>query len=552
MKISAIIPVYGEEELINGAVAALKKTAAGASYEIIVADGAPGHGTLNAIRDAGVIKVAAGTGRGLQMNRGAARASGDVMLFLHADTRLPENAFDDISNSLSDERFAGGAFRLAISSQNPFLTFTAWTANLRSKLAGTPFGDQAIFLRQKYFQKIGGFREIPIMEDLELMKRIRRSGGRIKILGSCASTSARRWEREGVLYTTLRNKALRIMYTLGAAPETLVKYYGKESGKKPMNKFERKLKSHRSYPLRAGKIEIFQMNVGKLCNLSCEHCHVEAGPGRKEIMPRSVFEKCLEAVKSFPSLNTIDITGGSPEMNPELEWFINALAGTGRRIIVRTNLAILLEKEYSKFIGIYADNGVELCASLPCYGRENVDKQRGEGIYGKSIKALKMLNKRGYGGKDSGLILNLVYNPGGANLPSSQSELELDYKTSLKREHGIVFNKLFCLANMPIGRYLDYLESTDNMRGYMKKLADTYNPLAVPGIMCKRTISVSWDGKLYDCDFNQMLGLGVSCRGSRTVDDFNPDELRGREIVTNIHCYGCTAGAGSSCTGSIG
>jgi len=314
--------------------------------------------------------------------------------------------------------------------------------------------------------------------------------------------------------------------------------------------FESRLKRTKNFPLKACSVEILQVNTGKRCNLSCTHCHVEAGPGRREMMSKKVLAECLEAVKRSPSIHTIDITGGSPEMNPHLEWFITRASKTGRRLIVRSNLAILCETEYSRFVDIYKDNMVEICASLPCYGKENVDKQRGQGVYDKCIKTLKILNRKGYGKPGTSLVINLVYNPGGVDIPGPQDELERDYKESLKKEHGIVFNNLFCITNMPVGRYFDYLSGSGNIRGYMRELVNSYNAQAVARVMCKNTVSVSWDGRLYDCDFNQMLGLSVSGECGN-VKYFSIKELDGRDIVVHEHCYGCTAGNGSSCQGSV-
>jgi radical SAM/Cys-rich protein len=315
--------------------------------------------------------------------------------------------------------------------------------------------------------------------------------------------------------------------------------------------FEDKLKAEKKYPLKAGNVEIFQMNLGKKCNLACRHCHVDAGPARTEMMPRGIFGKCLEIIKDTASINTIDITGGAPEMNPNLKWFIKEASKTGKRLIVRSNLAILAEKEYEAFIDLYAERDVEICVSLPDYSGDKTARQRGSGVYDKIISVMKILNQKGYG-TNKRRILDIAHNPAGAYLPGDQKTLEHDYRTYLKREHGIIFNNLFSITNMPVGRYLEYLQETDNIGDYMRELAGTYNPQAVGGVMCRTTISVSWDGTLYDCDFNQMLGLGVSGKMGSTVFNFDPEALTSRDIVTRNHCYGCTAGAGSSCQGSIG
>jgi radical SAM/Cys-rich protein len=289
-----------------------------------------------------------------------------------------------------------------------------------------------------------------------------------------------------------------------------------------LESFEEKLKESKQYPLRAEKIEILQINVGRCCNLCCKHCHVQAGP---------------------------DITGGAPEMNPNLAWFVREAAKLNKRLIVRTNLVILLEEEYKKFIDIYTENKVEIVGSLPDYQAEKSDRQRGKGFFHKSIEVLKQLSQRGYGKKDSGLVLDLVYNPVGAYLPGSQSAIEHEYRIRLKKEYDIEFNHLFCITNMPVGRYLEALMNTGNYNDYMQELANAYNPGAVPNVMCRATISVGWDGRLYDCDFNQMLGLTIP--EIDRIDKFDADKLNKREIVIYNHCYGCTAGSGSSCQGAL-
>jgi radical SAM/Cys-rich protein len=313
--------------------------------------------------------------------------------------------------------------------------------------------------------------------------------------------------------------------------------------------FEEKLKESKHFPLCAEKVDIFQMNVGRRCNLSCKHCHVQAGPDRKESMPKEIFEKCLQVIKKTDSMTTVDITGGSPEMNPNLEWFINEVAKLGKRLIVRTNLVILLEDEYKKYIDIYTSNNVEVVGSLPGYQKEKSDKQRGGGFFDKSVKVLRMLNQRGYGKKDSGLVLDLVYNPVGAYLPGPQKALEHEYKKHLKDEYNLEFNNLFCITNMPIGRHLEALLNTGNYKDYMVELAKAYNPGTVPNVMCRTTVSIGWDGRLYDCDFNQMLELTIPKIDH--IDKFDVQKLSKRKIVIYNHCYGCTAGAGSSCQGAL-
>jgi radical SAM/Cys-rich protein len=315
----------------------------------------------------------------------------------------------------------------------------------------------------------------------------------------------------------------------------------------PLNTpFHRKIDA----PLRAESIDILQMNIGKRCNLSCKHCHVEAGPERSEIMGRQVFEKSLEVLREY-QIGTIDITGGAPEMNPELPWFIREAALLNRRLMVRTNLAILLDEQYKHFIKLYADSCVEIIASLPDYHEERTNRQRGNGVFRRIIEAMRLLNERGYGRPGSGLVLDLVYNPVGAYLPGAQQALEHEYKMRLKREHGVVFNTLFCLVNSPIGRYLEYLIRSENFEDYMSVLNTSFNPATLNCLMCRNTLSIGWDGRLYDCDFNQMLDMPVDCSTSSHIDDFDFRQLKNRKIVIGNHCFSCTAGAGSSCQGAL-
>jgi radical SAM/Cys-rich protein len=313
--------------------------------------------------------------------------------------------------------------------------------------------------------------------------------------------------------------------------------------------FTGKLKESSQFPLKPGKIEILQMNIGRICNLRCKHCHVEAGPDRKEVMPRPIFEKCLETLKNS-SIATVDITGGAPEMNPHLEWFIKEVSRLKRRLLVRSNFVILLEPGYRKFIDIYADNGVEVIGSLPHYLPEKTDQQRGSGVFANFIQVMKALNKKGYGQEGQNLILSLVHNPVGAFLPGAQADLEYEYKQRLLRQYGVVFTNLYTITNMPIGRYLEYLLKSENFYDYMEVLANAYNPCAVEKVMCRSTVSVSWEGILYDCDFNQVLGLPVNHGTPDHIDGFDPDLLASREIVISNHCFGCTAGTGSSCQGA--
>jgi radical SAM/Cys-rich protein len=315
--------------------------------------------------------------------------------------------------------------------------------------------------------------------------------------------------------------------------------------------FQEKLAQSNLYPLKPTQVEIFQVNIGKMCNQSCRHCHVDAGPDRKEIMSRETMQQCLDALRNNPQLKTVDITGGAPELNPHFRWFVSEIAKLDRHIIVRCNLTIILaNKNYHDLPCFYKQHHIEVVASLPFYSGDRTDRQRGNGVFGDSIKALQLLNEVGYGREGTGLLLNLVYNPAGAFLPPSQQALEKEYKLALKQKFGIEFNNLYVITNMPISRYLDFLLTSGNYEKYMEKLVAAYNPAAAAHVMCRNTISIGWDGCLYDCDFNQMLELKVN--GQRThVADFCTTELNKRDIIIGQHCYGCTAGSGSSCGGTV-
>jgi len=313
--------------------------------------------------------------------------------------------------------------------------------------------------------------------------------------------------------------------------------------------FSERMKQASLWPLKPVALEIFQMNLGKMCNQTCRHCHVDAGPDRKEMMSRQTMERCLEILATNP-VSTVDLTGGAPEMNPHFRWLVEQLRGLGKKIIVRCNLTIILaNKKYHDLPDFFARHGVEVVSSLPFYQASRTDSQRGKGVFETSIKALHLLNQAGYGQEHSGLILNLVYNPAGAFLPASQPSLEAEFKHQLSNQYGIVFNQLYTITNMPISRFLDYLLESGNYEAYMQKLVTAFNPIAAKGVMCRNTLSIGWDGYLYDCDFNQMLQLGVESTAPQHINEFNPELLLLRSIVLNQHCYGCTAGAGSSCGG---
>lgn len=316
-------------------------------------------------------------------------------------------------------------------------------------------------------------------------------------------------------------------------------------------RFSEKMKTADLFPLRPTGIEIFQINVGYMCNQVCKHCHVDAGPDRKEIMTRETMAKCLDILANS-DIHTVDLTGGAPEMNPDFRWFVEQISALGKKIMVRCNLTIILaNKKYHDLPQFFVKHKVHVVSSLPYYRKSNTDRQRGDGVFNKSIRALQMLNEAGYGKEGTGLALDLVYNPIGAFLPPSQRSLEADYKRELKRLFDIDFNNLYAITNIPISRYLDYLIASGNHESYMEKLVNAFNPAAAAGVMCRNTISVGWEGSLYDCDFNQMLELKTTPAGPQHIDDFDLASLNKRNIIVNQHCYGCTAGAGSSCGGEI-
>jgi len=315
----------------------------------------------------------------------------------------------------------------------------------------------------------------------------------------------------------------------------------------PIASFGSKLSPINFLPLTATSIEIFQMNVGKLCNLQCKHCHVEAGPTRTENMVKETFDQCLKIITETPSIKTVDLTGGAPEMNPHLEWFIDEVSKLGKRVIIRSNLTILKIPKYAVFLDVFVRNKVEVVASLPSFEESKTDAQRGDTVFRKSIEILQALNQLGYAQENSELVLNLVHNPVGAYLPGDQQTLEKEYKRQLKEQFNIDFNNLFCITNLPVSRFLEYLIDSENYEDYMTELVNAFNPAAVENVMCRNTLSIGYDGKLYDCDFNQMLDLEIGT----SVFEFDEAQLKNRKITINNHCFGCTAGAGSSCQGAI-
>jgi radical SAM/Cys-rich protein len=318
----------------------------------------------------------------------------------------------------------------------------------------------------------------------------------------------------------------------------------------PHPPFETTLADSGLPPLRAAGIDVLQINVGKLCNQTCRHCHVDAGPDRREVMSRETMQLCLD-VLAKTGIPTLDVTGGAPEMNPYFRWLVEEARALDRHVIDRCNLTILLAPHFEDLPAFLARNRVEIVASLPCYLAANTDRQRGEGVFEKSIAALRRLNEEGYGQPDSGLVLTLVYNPVGPSLPPAQQSLEDDYRRELSDRYRVVFTRLFTITNMPISRFLDDLIQSGSYTEYMDKLVASYNGAAAAGVMCRTMLSVGWDGRLYDCDFNQMLDLALTPNSPRHIRDFDRELLVGRRIVTGQHCYGCTAASGSGCQGAI-
>jgi radical SAM/Cys-rich protein len=317
-------------------------------------------------------------------------------------------------------------------------------------------------------------------------------------------------------------------------------------------KFRTKISRASQVSLRRMALEILQVNVGDICNQQCHHCHVDAHPAGKKVMSRLTMEAVVRFLSQAKTPLTLDITGGCPELNPDFKFLVEAAYDYTRQIIVRNNLTIFLEPGMEDLPQFYSDNKVKLICSLPCYTRENVDAQRGDGVFDKSIQALQILNQAGFGlGND--LELDLVYNPGGAVLPGNQAALEQDYKKNLREQFGISFDQLLTITNSPINRFRQSLEATGALNEYLKLLEDSFNPNVAGQIMCRKLLNVGWDGSLYDCDFNQALGLG--CKNSEShglkVEEVKPADFEGQEIIFADHCFSCTAGEGSSCGGAL-
>jgi radical SAM/Cys-rich protein len=305
----------------------------------------------------------------------------------------------------------------------------------------------------------------------------------------------------------------------------------------------------RAPSLAPAALEIFQVNVGRLCNMTCRHCHVDAGPDRTDaMMDDATVEQVIAAIRRTRA-HTVDLTGGAPELHPRFRDLVQAAADAGKHVMDRCNLTVLLLPRNAGLVDWLAERGVEIVASLPHYRRPNTDAQRGEGVYERSLRALRMLNAAGYGRGDARRRLTLVSNPAGAFLGASQASIERDWREGLARNCGVTFDRLFVLNNMPIARFLEWLQASGNLEDYLQRLANAFNPAAVDGLMCRNTLSVGWDGRLYDCDFNQMLELGIAPEAGAHLRDFDEAAWHRRRIVTARHCFGCTAGAGSSCGG---
>ncbi|HSD67478.1 MAG TPA: arsenosugar biosynthesis radical SAM (seleno)protein ArsS [Vicinamibacteria bacterium] len=315
--------------------------------------------------------------------------------------------------------------------------------------------------------------------------------------------------------------------------------------------FEEVLARHGRAPLEAHAIEVLQVNVGRLCNQTWAHCHVDAGPDRREVMSRETAEQVLELLRRHPEIPTLDLTGGAPELNPQFRFLVTEAFRLGRRVIDRCNLSVLLLPSQRGLVELLKEHRVEVVASLPSFRAPGTDAQRGEGVFARSLEALRLLNEAGYG-KGGGLVLNLVHNPVGTFLPGDQASLERDYRRELQLRHGIVFDRLLTITNMPISRFLEHVERTGSLPRYMDLLVGSFNPRAADGVMCRTYLSVGWDGTLYDCDFNQMLDMPVDHGAPRTLEALlATGGALPRRVVTDRHCFGCTAGAGSSCAGAV-
>jgi len=322
-----------------------------------------------------------------------------------------------------------------------------------------------------------------------------------------------------------------------------------ESPESPLRPFDDALAEADLHPLTATGVEIFQINVGKLCNQTCKHCHVDAGPHRTESMSRETAELALAALDQTDA-HTVDITGGAPELNPSFRYLVTESRRRGKKVLDRCNLTVVTVRSQADLAEFLAEHQVGVIASLPYFLAERTDAQRGAGVFDKSLEGLRKLNALGYGREGSGLELDLVYNPVGAFLPPSQAEIERDFRRELRDRYGVEFNSLYTITNMPISRFLEFLERSGNYERYMRKLIQAFNPAAAAGVMCRNTLSVGWDGALYDCDFNQMLDLPLGYGAPTRLEDFVAGKVERRRITTGRHCFGCAAGDGSSCGGA--
>lgn len=332
-----------------------------------------------------------------------------------------------------------------------------------------------------------------------------------------------------------------------ASPKEQLRVLGRPAACPP---FERRMQQAGLHPLQATGIAVLQLNLGKLCNQTCAHCHVDAGPDRKEAMSRETAEWCLQAL-ARTDIPAVDLTGGAPELNPNFRWLVSQARALDRHVMDRCNLSVLLLPSQRDLAPFLAEHRVEIIASLPYFRATQTDAQRGEGVFDKSIEALRLLNGLGYGRGESGLRLTLVHNPVGAYLPPRQEAVEAQFRRELSKRFGVSFTRLYTITNMPISRFLEFLVESGNYEGYMQRLAQAFNPAAAARVMCRSTLSVGWDGTLYDCDFNQMLDLPVNHGAPIHIREFDPARLGARRIATGNHCYGCTAGAGSSCGGAV-
>ena len=512
-----------------------------------------------------------GINRAHQQNLGAGKAQGEILLFLHADMTLPVGSLVRLRESMMDEGVAGGGFLRYFDSPSKFLRWTCRLAALRSGLLGWFLGDQALFVRREAFERVGGFRLLVAFEDFDLCRRLKRLG-RLRALTPPVISSARRFAA-GEVRRSLQDFLLVLRYCLqGEKPfrwirtEEMKKEWeppGSDAGMEnaagevetrevatSVDTFDRVL-DQEGVSLQRIFPEVLQINVGKLCNLTCIHCHVDAGPKRREIMTRETVEGILKWLDGpGAEVGTVDLTGGAPEMIPDFRYLVTEVKNRGRHVVDRCNLTILLESGYEDLAEFLQGHEVEIVASMPCYEPDNVEQQRGEGVFDASIKALQLLNHLGYGREDS-LPLHLVYNPNGAFLPGDQSELEAAYKEQLRKVFGIEFHRLYTITNLPIARFAAWLRHNNGFEDYMGVLRDAFNPSAVEGLMCRNTISVGWRGEVYDCDFNQQLGMQLSNGKPLFLRDLDLTEFAELKILTAEHCFGCTAGAGSSCGGAL-